>query len=217
MKKQKKVHPADVIDTAAILGATAFTATILHKGAHDRVQAPTLHEARAAGLRLEQLAGNGKRAVIYATVNGRLHLVPASFQAPVAKAAAAKAKADPVRKSAPKAKAPKAKAVPKFVQAAKAMAELEAKAAKVVGNGGRKANGATSSEAKAPEAAKAPKAAKAGSKTEKALAMILKGQSTRGDIAVACEWPSINLKAIADRRGLKLKTDAAGLITSTKA
>jgi hypothetical protein len=69
----------------------------------------------------------------------------------------------------------------------------------------------------APKAkAAAPK--KAGeSKTDKAVAMLLKGKSTRGDIAAAVEWPSIDLKALAKRKGLRLRKDADGVITGKAA
>lgn len=63
---------------------------------------------------------------------------------------------------------------------------------------------------------KATKPAKAGeSKTEKAVAMLMKG-ATRKQIGDACNWPSIDLKAIAKRKGLKL-SEKDGVYKATAA
>ena len=53
-----------------------------------------------------------------------------------------------------------------------------------------------------------------GSKTETAVAMLRKG-ATRAAIAEACKWPSIDIKALAARKNLRLKKDADGVITAT--
>ena len=64
----------------------------------------------------------------------------------------------------------------------------------------------------APPKAKRPKA-DSQSKSEQALRMLRAVKSTRGDIAKALEWPSINLKPICARNGLKLKKSADGILS----
>jgi hypothetical protein len=51
-----------------------------------------------------------------------------------------------------------------------------------------------------------------GTKTAKVLAMLKKG-ATRQAIVKATDW-QVDLKQLAARKGLKLRTDAAGLITA---
>jgi hypothetical protein len=74
--------------------------------------------------------------------------------------------------------------------------------------------------AKAAKPAKPAKAAKAKpegkSKVEIVIAMLTGRKAiTRKDIAEAVEWPSINIKAICARKGMKLKQAADGTLSAS--
>ena len=188
--KTKKVHAADQVDTAAITAAKEFTAAVFSNGAWDKATADSLAQARSKARELEKKAGNGKPALIHAVTNGKAILVPHEF----GRGATPKA-----GKEGPALLAAKLPPVGKAAPKAKAPAKVKAAPA-----------------AKAPaKKAAAPKKPRGESKTEKVVALLLKGKSTRGEIAAAVEWPSIDLKAIAERKGLKLKTNAEGVITAT--
>jgi hypothetical protein len=100
-KTKKSPHAADQVDTAAIAGATDFTATILRDGKQDQVTARTLAQARSNCRELEKQAGNGRKALVHAIVKGRAILVPHDF----GRGVAPKAKAAPAKKGSPKTKA----------------------------------------------------------------------------------------------------------------
>ncbi|UGY24961.1 hypothetical protein HU675_0045040 [Bradyrhizobium septentrionale] len=75
--------------------------------------------------------------------------------------------------------------------------------------------------AKAAKPAKKAKAAKKAkpegkSKVEIVIAMLLRKKPvTRADIAEAVAWPSINIKAICTRKGMKLKQAADGTLSAS--
>lgn len=71
-------------------------------------------------------------------------------------------------------------------------------------------------EAKAKPAKKAKAKPEGKSKVEIVIAMLTgKKAVTRKDIAEATEWPSINIKAICKRKGMKLKQAADGTLSAT--
>jgi hypothetical protein len=190
MATPKKTHPADAADLALIPGCNSFTATILKNNKPQTAEFPTLGGARIEAARLNATANNGRKALVYAiTAEGRAILVPASYGEPnPAKAAPADA---PAKATTKPAKADDAKAKP-------------AKAAKPV------------KPAKAKAAAK-PKAKPEGkSKVEIVIAMLTGRKAiTRRDIAEAVEWPSINIKAICARKGMKLRQAADGTLSAS--
>lgn len=114
MTKQKKVHVADQIDTAAISGARQFQATLfLGTGKFEKAEAANLPAIRTKAAEMEKAAGNGRKAMIHAMIDGKAVPVPHNFgrgvapkAAPAPKVAAAKAKAAKI--TGPKAKAAKA-------------------------------------------------------------------------------------------------------------
>lgn len=179
----KQTHPADAADMAAILAAKEFTAKLFRgKGKWDEATSTSLAGIRAQAASLEKAAANGKKALVYAMLEGKAVPVPAEPKAGNGKAAPAKAKAKAAPKKAAKAKAKKA--------APKKAAKGKAKA----------------------KAVKAPRETRKGSKTETVIAMLRKGKHTRADIVEATGW-QVDLKALAARKGLRLKKDAEGVLS----
>jgi hypothetical protein len=188
----KKTHPADVADLALIPACKKFTATILKDNKPQTTEFDSLDAARIEAAKLNATANNGRKALVYAiTADGRAILVPALYGRTPADAGSEAAKADD--------KARDAKAKP--AKAAKAAKPAKAPAKK----------------AKAKPAAKKTAAAKRdGSKVEIVIAMLTgKKAVTRKDIAEATEWPSINIKAICARKGMKLKKNADGTLSAS--
>jgi hypothetical protein len=191
--KKSATHPADAFNPAAIAAAKEFTATLFRgTGTYDRASADTLAAIRSKARELEKQAGpNARRAIIHAVVDGKAIPIPPKF--------------DPAAKNG-NGVDPAASAAARKADAAKAPA-APAKAAKKAA--GKKA---PKKAAKAPAPKKAPK--KEGpSKTETVIKMLRKG-STRAAIVEATGW-QVDLKALAARKGLKLKKDADGVITAT--
>ncbi|SIO50062.1 hypothetical protein SAMN05443247_06621 [Bradyrhizobium erythrophlei] len=188
----KKTHPADIADLALIPACKKFTATILKDNKPQTTEFDSLDAARIEAAKLNATANNGRKALVYAiTADGRAILVPALYGRTPADAGSEAAKADD--------KARDAKAKP--AKAAKAAKPAKAPAKK----------------AKAKPAAKKTAAAKRdGSKVEIVIAMLTgKKAVTRKDIAEATEWPSINIKAICARKGMKLKKNADGTLSAS--
>ncbi|UGY16333.1 hypothetical protein HAP48_0049050 [Bradyrhizobium septentrionale] len=188
----KKTHPADVADLALIPACKKFTATILKNNKPQTSEFDTLAGARLEAAKLNATANNSRKALVHAiTAEGRAILVPALYGRTPADAGSEAAKADDKARDAKAAKA--------------------AKPAKVA----RPAKAKSARKAKAKPAAK--KAAKReGSKVEIVIAMLTgKKAVTRKDIAEATEWPSINIKAICARKGMKLKKAADGTLSAS--
>jgi hypothetical protein len=102
--------------------------------------------------------------------------------------------------------------VPAIKAAVKEAALAKAKAAKAPAKKAAPAK-APANKAKAKPAAKT---AAAGSKVEIVITMLTGRKAvTRKDIAEATEWPSINIKAICDRKGMKLKKNADGTLSAS--
>jgi hypothetical protein len=189
----KKTHPADVADHALIADCKKFTATILKDNKPQTTEHPTLEAARIEAARLDATSNNGRKALVYAiTAEDRAILVPASWVPVHSPELAAAAKAVAEKKPAKPAKAAKP---------AKPAAEKKAKA----------------KPAKTAKPAKAKAAKKSGgSKVEIVIAMLTgKKAVTRKDITEATEWPSINIKAICARKGMKLKQAADGTLSAS--
>lgn len=123
-----KVHPADYAAAALIARADRYEIALFRgRGAYAKAKAATLDDARAAAVRLEAEAANGKRALIYAlTAEGRSALVtPATLKAMEAiMATTTKKNSAPAKKAEakPSAEAPKRKRID--------YAQLEAEARK---------------------------------------------------------------------------------------
>jgi hypothetical protein len=197
----KKTHPADAADLALIPACTKFTATILKDNKPQTTEFGTLEAARIEAAKLNATSNHGRKALVYAiTAEGRAILVPAGYGRTPADAGSEAAKADDKARDA-KAEPEKAKAVEKKPAAAK---PAKAPAAK---------------KAKAKPAAKkaaAPAKKRDGSKVEIVIAMLTgKKAVTRKDIAEATDWPSINIKAICARKGMKLKKNADGTLSAS--
>ncbi|QIG91019.1 MULTISPECIES: hypothetical protein [Bradyrhizobium] len=187
----KKIHPADVADLALIPACKKFTATILKNNKPQTTEHDSLAAARIEAARLNATANNSRKALVYAiTAEGRAILVPALYGRTPADAGSEAAKADDKARDAAKAAKP--------AEAAKA--EKQAKPAK-----------------KAKAAKPAKKAKPEGkSKVEIVIAMLLRKKPvTRADIAEAVAWPSINIKAICTRKGMKLKQAADGTLSAS--
>ena len=96
-------------------------------------------------------------------------------------------------------------------EAATAKAKPEGKPAAA-----KPAKPAKEAKAKAKPAKKAKAEPEGKSKVEIVIAMLTgKKAVTRKDIAEATEWPSINIKAICKRKGIKLKQAADGTLSAT--
>ena len=191
----KKIHPADVADLALIPACTKFTATILKDNKPQTTEFDSLAGARLEAAKLNATANNGRKALVYAiTAEGRAILVPALYGRTPADAGSEAAKADAKARDAKPAKPKAAK------PAAKKAAAKPAKKAKAK-----------------PAAKKAATPKKdGGSKVEIVIAMLTgKKAVTRKDIAEATEWPSINIKAICARKGMKLKKSADGTLSAS--
>jgi len=182
----KKAHLADAADLALIPACKKFTATILKGNKPQTTEHESLEAARIEAVKLNATSNNGRKALVYAiTADDRAILVPASYGAIHS----------PEIEAAKKEVAAKAKAKP----AAKAKAEPKAKPAKA---------------AKAKPAKKAKPEGK--SKVEQVIALLTGRKAvTRKDIAEAVEWPSINIKAICARKGMKLKQAADGTLSAS--
>jgi hypothetical protein len=198
----KKIHPADVADLALIPACKKFTATILKDNKPQTTEFDSLAGARLEAAKLNATANNGRKALVYAiTAEGRAILVPALYGRTPADAGSEAAKADD--------KARDAKAWP-----AKAKAKKAAPAKPTA----KKAAAKPAKKAKAKPAAKKAATPKkdGGSKVEIVIAMLTgKKAVTRKDIAEATEWPSINIKAICARKGMKLKKNADGTLSAS--
>lgn len=223
MTTSNKMHPADAADLALIPACKKFTATILKNNKPQTSEFDSLTSARLEAVRMNATANNSRKALVYAiTDEGRAILVPASYGrelAPVAKPApvhspelAAHAKA--IDAKAPKNGKPSAEAIAaaKAEAAERATVKAKAKAAKPAK---AKAEPKAKAQAKAKPAAKKAKP-EGKSKVEIVVAMLTGRKAvTRKDIAEAVEWPSINIKAICARKGMKLKQANDGTLSAT--
>jgi hypothetical protein len=182
----KKTHPADVADLALIPACTKFTATILKGNRPHTTECDSLAAARIEAARLNATANNGRKALVYAiTAEGRAILVPALYGRTPADAGSEAVKADDKARDAKPAKPAKPEKAAKPAKPAK-------------------------------PAKKAKAAKKDGSKVAIVIAMLTgKKAVTRKDIAAATEWPSINIKAICARKGMKLKQYADGTLSAS--
>jgi hypothetical protein len=214
----KKTHPADTADLALIPACKKFTATILKGGKPNTSEHASLDAARIEAAKLNATANGMRKALVYAiTDDGRSILVPALYGRTPADVGSEAAKADDKARDA-KPQGPKTgKPSEADVAAAKAeaaeRAALKAKPAKAE-KPAKKAKAARP--AKAAKPAK-PKPAKEGpSKVDTVIKMLTgKKAVTRKDIAEAVEWPSINIKAICARKGMKLKQAADGTLSAS--
>jgi hypothetical protein len=219
----KKTHPADTADLALIPACKQFTATILKGGKPNTSEHASLDAARIEAAKLNATANGMRKALVYAiTDDGRSILVPALYGRTPADAGNEAAKADDKARDA-KPQGPKTgKPSEADVAAAKAeaaeRAELKAKPAKAE-KPAKKAKAEKPAKAKPAKAAKPakPKPAKEGpSKVDTVIKMLTgKKAVTRKDIAEAVEWPSINIKAICARKGMKLKQAADGTLSAS--
>jgi len=224
----KKTHPADTADLALIPACKKFTATILKGGKPNTSEHASLDAARIEAAKLNAAANGMRKALVYAiTDDGRSILVPASYGRTPADAGNEAAKADDKARDA-KPQGPKnGKPSEADVAAAKAeaaeRAALKAKPAKAE-KPAKKAKAEKPAKAKPAKAAKPakpkpakPKPAKEGpSKVDTVIKMLTgKKAVTRKDIAEAVEWPSINIKAICARKGMKLKQAADGTLSAS--
>jgi hypothetical protein len=219
----KKTHPADTADLALIPACKKFTATILKGGKPNTSEHASLDAARIEAAKLNATANGMRKALVYAiTDDGRSILVPALYGRTPADARNEAAKADDKARDA-KPQGPKTgKPSEADVAAAKAeaaeRAALKAKPAKAE-KPAKKAKAEKPAKAKPAKAAKPakPKPAKEGpSKVETVIKMLTgKKAVTRKDIAEAVEWPSINIKAICARKGMKLKQAADGTLSAS--
>jgi hypothetical protein len=219
----KKTHPADTADLALIPACKKFTATILKGGKPNTSEHASLDAARIEAAKLNATANGMRKALVYAiTDDGRSILVPALYGRTPADAGSEAAKADDKARDA-KPQGPKTgKPSEAEVAAAKAeaaeRAALKAKPAKAE-KPAKKAKAEKPAKAKPAKAAKPakPKPAKEGpSKVDTVIKMLTgKKAVTRKDIAEAVEWPSINIKAICARKGMKLKQAADGTLSAS--
>jgi hypothetical protein len=197
----KKTHLADVADLAPIAACKTFTATILKDKKQQTTEHDSLDAARIEAAKLNATSNNGRKALVYAiTDDGRAILVPASYAKADNKAAAKQ----------PKTSAPSDADIAAAKQEAAERAKVKAKA-----------------KAEKPKAAKPAKKAKKANKAKatkpaakkdggSVIAMLTgKKAVTRKDIAEATDWPSINIKAICARKGMKLKKSADGILSAT--
>jgi hypothetical protein len=181
----KKIHPADAADLALIPACKKFTATILKDNKPQTSEYDTLDAARIEAAKLNATTNSGRKALVYA--------ITAEGRAILVPALYGRTPADAGS------------------EAAKADAKArDAKAAKPAK--------APAKKAKAKPAAKKAATPKkdGGSKVEIVIAMLTgKKAVTRKDIAEATEWPSINIKAICARKGMKLKKSADGTLSAS--
>lgn len=219
-----KTHPAEAADLALIPACKKFTATILKGNKQHTTEHASLDAARIEAARLNATANNGRKALVYAiTDDGRAILVPALYGRTPADAGSEAAKADDKARDA-KPQGPKT-GTPSEAEVAAAKAEaaeraaLKAKPAKPEKAAKPAKAEKPAKKAKAAKPAKAAKAkpAKEGpSKVDTVIKMLTgKKAVTRKDIAEAVEWPSINIKAICARKGMKLKQAADGTLSAS--
>jgi hypothetical protein len=102
-------------------------------------------------------------------------------------------------------------------EAAPAKAQAETKPAEPKPAPAKVANPAKAPAKKAkPVAKKAAAPKREGSKVEIVIAMLTGRKAvTRKDIAEATKWPSVNIKAICVRKGMKLKKNAEGTLSAS--
>jgi hypothetical protein len=215
----KKTHPADAADLALIPACKKFTATILKGGKPNTSEHASLDAARIEAAKLNATANGMRKALVYAiTDDGRSILVPALYGRSPADAGSEAAKADDKARDA-KPQGPKTgKPSEADVAAAKAeAAERAARKAKPAKPAKAEKPAKKAKAAKPAKAAKAKPAAKEGpSKVDTVIKMLTgKKAVTRKDIAEAVEWPSINIKAICARKGMKLKQAADGTLSAS--
>lgn len=185
MATTKKIHPADAADLALIPACKKFTATILKNNKPQTAEFGTLGGARIEAARLNATANNGRKALVYAITAEGRAILVPASYGEPNPAKAADAKPAQAAKPAKPAKPAKAAKPTKAAKPAK-----PAKAAK------------TKAEGK--------------SKVEIVIAMLTGRKAvTRKDIAEAVQWPSINVKAICARKGMKLKQAADGTLSAS--
>ena len=217
----KKTHPADTADLALIPACKKFTATILKGGKPNTSEHASLDAARIEAAKLNATANGMRKALVYAiTDDGRSILVPALYGRSPADAGSEAAKADDKARDA-KPQGPKTgKPSEADVAAAKAeaaeRAALKAKPAKAEKPAKKAKAAKPAKKAKAAKPAKAKPAKEGPSKVDTVIKMLTgKKAVTRKDIAEAVEWPSINIKAICARKGMKLKQAADGTLSAS--
>jgi hypothetical protein len=222
MTISKKVHPADAADLALIPACKKFTATILKGGKPQTSEFDSLTSARLEAVKLDATSNNGRKALVYAiTAEGKSILVPALYGRTPADAGSAAAKADDKARDAKAGKPISGKPSEADLAAAKEeaaeRAALKAKQAKPekAAKPAKKAKAAKP--AKAAKAKPAKKAKPEGkSKVDIVIKMLTGAKAvTRKDIAEAVAWPSINIKAICARKGMKLKQEKDGTLSAT--
>lgn len=218
MATSKKVHPADAADLALIPACKKFTANILKGGAQQTFEFDSLTSARLEAIKLNATSNNGRKALVYAiTEEGKSILVPASFGGALVHS--------PELEAAKKAVAAKAsKPISSKPSESDLQAAREEAAERATIKAAKRAKPAKAAKpekkAKPAKAAKAKPAKKAKpegkSKVDIVVAMLTgKKAVTRKDIAEAVEWPSINIKAICARKGMKLKQAADGTLSAS--
>jgi hypothetical protein len=219
MATSKKVHPADAADLALIPACKQFTATILKGGQPQTSKFDSLTSARLEAIKLNATSNNGRKALVYAiTDEGKSILVPASFggalvHSPELEAAKKEVAAKAAKPSSGK---PSEAALAAAKEEAAELAKVKAKAKQAKPEKAAK----PAKKAKAAKPAKAKPAKKAKpegkSKVDIVIKMLTGSKAvTRKDIAEAVEWPSINIKAICARKGMKLKQAADGTLSAT--
>ena len=211
----KKTHPADTADLALIPACKKFTATILKGGKPNTSELASLDAARIEAAKLNATANGMRKALVYAiTDDGRSILVPALYGRTPADAGNEAAKADDKARDA-KPQGPKT-GKPSEADVAAAKAEAAERAALKAKPAKAEKPAKKAKPAKAAKPAK-PKPAKEGpSKVDTVIKMLTgKKAVTRKDIAEAVEWPSINIKAICARKGMKLKQAADGTLSAS--
>ncbi|KYK50017.1 hypothetical protein A1D31_22150 [Bradyrhizobium liaoningense] len=208
MTTSKKIHPADAADLALIPACKKFTANILKGGKQQTSEFDSLTSARLEAVKLNATSNNGRKALVYAiTDDGRSILVPASY---------GKGIDSPELEAAKKAVAAKAS---KPISGKPSEADLAAAKEEAAERAAKKAKPAKQAKpakkAKAAKPAKKPKA-EGKSKVDIVIKMLTGAKAvTRKDIAEAVEWPSINIKAICARKGMKLKHEKDGTLSAT--
>lgn len=208
----KKTHPADTADLALIPACKKFTATILKGGKPNTSEHASLEAARIEAVKLNATANGTRKALVYAiTDDGRSILVPASYGTVHSPELAAAAKAVAAKPQGPKT------GKPSVADEAAAKAEAAERAALKAKPAKKAKPEKAAKPAKKAKAAKPAKAAKeGGSKVDIVIKMLLgKKAVTRKDIAEAVDWPSINIKAICARKGMKLKQAADGTLSAS--
>lgn len=214
----KKTHPADTADLALIPACKKFTATILKGGKPNTSEHASLDAARIEAAKLNATANGMRKALVYAiTDDGRSILVPALYGRSPADAGSEAAKADDKARDAKAAKPQGPKTgKPSEADVAAAKAEAAERAAMKAKPAKPEKVAKPAKKAKAAKPAKAKPAKEGPSKVETVIKMLTgKKAVTRKDIAEAVDWPSINIKAICARKGMKLKQAADGTLSAS--